>query len=592
MKIDYSRDSLLDEFGIKTLKDRYMVPGETSPQEAFARAAKAFADDAAHAQRIYDYASKQWFMFATPILSNGGTDRGLPISCFLNYVDDSRVGITEIFTENAMLSSVGGGIGTYWGHVRPAGSKTSRGSESTGQIPFVKVSDSLTLAFSQGVTRRGSNAAYSHISHPEIEEFLEIRKTTRDENRRCLNIHNAVVVNDKFMRIVKKAFADRSFDDSWDLIDPNTKQAVKTVSAKALWIKIMELRHHLGEPYIMFEDAVNEALPNFQKARGLRVHQSNLCTEITLPTNKDRTAVCCLSSVNAERYDEWKDDDLFISDLIRFLDNVLQYFIDNAPEELYKAKYSAMRERSLGLGLMGFHSYLQSKGIAFESQEARTINKEIFNHIKEAADEETIILAEERGVCPDAEGFLNVRNSHLLAIAPNASSSIMCGNTSPGIEPYRANAFNQKTMSGTSMLKNKWLVKVLEKYGINNDDTWSSIMARKGSVQHLEELTQKERDVFKTALEIDQRWIIQHAADRTEYICQGQSLNLFFPADVSKQELHTVHVLAWEMGLKTLYYLRSEAAKQSDLLSEKSTKHNFEFESRDIIEDECLMCEG
>lgn len=595
MKIDYSRDVLFDEFSLKTLKDRYMLPEEKSPQEALARAAKAFADDEEHAQRIYDYASKQWFMFATPILSNGGTDRGLPISCFLNYVDDSREGITEVFTENAMLSSVGGGIGTYWGHVRPAGSKTSRGSESTGQIPFVKVSDSLTLAFSQGVTRRGSNAAYSHISHPEIEEFLEIRKPTRDEHRRCLNIHNAVVVNDKFMRIIeKKAEAKANgeeFDDSWDLIDPNTKQVVKTVSARALWIKIMQLRAETGEPFIMFENAVNDAMPFFQAARGLKVHQSNLCTEITLPTNKDRTAVCCLSSVNAERYDEWKHDDLFISDLIRFLDNVLQYFIDNAPQALYKAKYSAMRERSLGLGLMGFHSYLQSHNVAFESEEARNINKEIFKHIKDAADEETIILAEERGICPDAEGFLNVRNAHLLAIAPNASSSIMCGNTSPGIEPYRANAFNQKTMSGTNMLKNKWLVKVLQKYGLDNDKTWDSIMAKKGSVQHLP-ISEHEKKVFKTAVEVDQRWVIMHAADRQEYICQGQSLNLFFPEDVEKRELHDIHLMAWRLGLKTLYYLRSETIKRSDMLSQATEKHEFKFDQRVIEEDECLACEG
>jgi ribonucleoside-diphosphate reductase alpha chain len=589
MKIDYSRDSLLDEFSIKTLKDRYMLPEEKSPQEAFARAAKAFSDNEEHAQRIYDYASKQWFMFATPLLSNGGSSRGLPISCFLNYIDDSREGITETFTEDAFLSSVGGGIGSYWGDVRSSGTKTSSGSESTGVIPFIKVTDSLMLAFSQGVTRRGSNAAYLHISHPEVEEFLDIRKPTGDANRRCLNIHQGTVISDKFMRVIEEASLNKSFDDSWNLIDPHTKKVVKTVSAKALWIKIIQNRAETGEPYIMFEDTVNDALPDFQARLGLKVRQSNLCSEITLATDQNRTAVCCLSSVNIERYDEWKNDPYFIPDLIRMLDNVLQVFIDNAPEQLYKAVYSAFRERSIGLGAMGLHAYLQSKGVAFESAIAKSINKHIFKNIKEQAVAETTKLAEERGACPDAKGFANIRNAHLLAIAPNASSSIICGNTSPGIEPYRANAFNQKTMSGTYLLKNKYLEKALETYGMNNEKVWNGIMANKGSIQHLP-LPDHVKEVFKTAVEIDQRWIIEHAADRQEYICQAQSLNLFFPADVSKQELHYIHMLAWKKGVKTLYYLRSEAFRRSDTLSQKMERYNFDFSKP--VDTECLSCEG
>ena len=364
VKIDYSRDELLDEFAIATLKDRYMIPGEQSPQEAFARAAETFADDEDHAQRLYDYVSNLWFMFATPVLSNGGTRRGLPISCFLNYVDDSREGITDHFTENAFLSSFGGGIGGHWSDVRSIGTKTSKGSESTGVIPFIKVVDAEMLAFSQGVTRRGSYAGYLHINHPEIEEFLDVRKPTGgDTNRKCLNLHHGVVVSDAFMERIHNAGKIDNFDDSWDLIDPHTKRVVKTVSARALWVKLLQNRMETGEPYIMFEDAVNNELPDFQRRKGLRVHHSNLCSEITLATNEERTAVCCLSSVNLEYFDEWKNHGAFIPDLIRMLDNVLQYFIDNAPEQLEKAKFSAMRERSIGLGAMGFHAYLQKNGI-------------------------------------------------------------------------------------------------------------------------------------------------------------------------------------------------------------------------------------
>jgi ribonucleoside-diphosphate reductase alpha chain len=589
--IDLEKDKLFGEFALQTLRDRYMIPEERSPQEALWRASKAFADDDEHAQRLYKYVSNQWFMFATPLLSNGGTNRGMPISCFLNYVDDSREGITDVFTEDAFLSSAGGGIGTYWGHVRSKGTKTSRGSESTGVVPFIKVSDSLMLAFSQGVTRRGSNAAYLDISHPEIEEFLDIRKPTGDANRACLNIHHGVILSDKFMRIISKAMKDRSFNDSWDLIDPHTNEVTKTVSAKALWIKIIQNRHETGEPYIMWSDTVNDELPDFQRMLGLKVNQSNLCSEITLPTDQDRTAVCCLSSVNLEKFDEWSIDPNFIADLIRMLDNTLQVFIDTAPESLYKAIYSAHRERSIGLGAMGFHAYLQSKGIPFESEIARRVNKTMFEYIKNEAVKETTRLAEERGPCPDAKGRKMVRNAHLLAIAPNASSSILCGNTSPGIEPYRANVFVQKTLTGSHTFKNQYLQEVLKSYQMDNDEVWSSIMANRGSIQHLD-IPDHIKQVFKTAIEIDQRWVITHAADRTPFICQSQSVNLFFPSNVTKKELHETHMMAWEAGVKTLYYLRSEAFKRSDNLSQKMERAVFNFDSTVQEEDDCLACEG
>ena len=589
MKLDYSRDKLLTDFSKITLRDRYMLPGEESPQEAFARAAEAFADDEAHAQRIYDYASQMWFMFATPVLSNGGTKRGLPISCFLNYVDDSREGITEHFTENAFLSSFGGGIGGYWGDVRSAGTKTSKGSESTGVVPFLKVVDAEMLAFSQGITRRGSYAGYMDISHPEIEEFLDVRKPTGgDTNRKCLNLHHGVIVSDKFMEKIHLATKEPGFDDSWELIDPHSQEIKKTVSARALWVKILQNRMETGEPYIMFEDAVNNNLPEFQKKKGLRVHQSNLCSEITLATNEERTAVCCLSSVNLEYYDEWKKVPAFIPDLVRFLDNVLEYFIQNAPSSLKKAKYSAKRERSIGLGAMGFHAYLQKNLVPFESAIAAALNQEIFSHIKTEADKETRKLAVERGACPDDDSC-TVRNAHLLAIAPNASSSILCGNTSPSIEPFRANAFTQKTKSGSNLLKNKYLDKLLMKkigHADVYDETWRSIVINKGSVQHLDCLTEDEKDIFKTAVEINQSWLIEHAAERQEYICQSQSLNLFFPPDVNKADLHNAHMLAWAKNLKTLYYLRSEAISRADEVSNQA-KREIIFEQSD-----CLSCEG
>ena len=586
VKIDFKKDDLLDEFAITTLKDRYMVPGEDSPQEAFARAAMAFADDDDHAQRLYDYVSNLWFMFATPVLSNGGTTRGLPISCFLNYVEDSREGITDHYVENAFLSSFGGGIGGHWSDVRAQGTKTSKGSESTGVIPFVKVVDAEMLAFSQGVTRRGSYAAYLHMSHPEIEEFLDVRKPTGgDTNRKSINLHHGVVVPDSFMELIHSATKYPDFDDSWDLIDPHTGRVKRSVSARALWVKLLQNRMETGEPYIMFEDAVNAELPDFQKKKGLVVNHSNLCSEITLATDEERTAVCCLSSVNLEYYDEWSKHPAFIPDLIRMLDNVLDDFIQRAPEQLHRAKFSAMRERSLGLGAMGFHAYLQKNRIPFESLQAQAANVKIFDHIKQDADKTTRKLAQEKGACPD-DDTCTVRNAHLLAIAPNASSSIICGNTSPSIEPFRANAFTQKTKSGSNLLKNKYLVGLLKSYTQDTDEVWKSIIANKGSVQHLEFLDQDEKDIFKTAVELNQSWLVEHAAQRQEYICQSQSLNLFFPPDVNKGDLHNAHMLAWAKNLKTLYYLRSEAIGRADNVSNQA-KREIIFEQED-----CLSCEG
>jgi len=589
MNIDYNRDKLLSDFGIETLKDRYMIPGEKSPQDAFARAATAFADDEAHAQRLYDYASNLWFMFSTPILSNGGTDRGLPISCFLNYVPDSRKGITDHYTENAFLSSVGGGIGSYWGDVRSVGSSTSKGSQSTGVIPFIKVVDAEMLAFSQGITRRGSCAVYLDIDHPEIEEFLDIRKPTGgDTNRKSTNLHHAVILSDKFMRIIKEAASTPGFDDSFDLIDPNSKRVLKTVSAKALWVKIIQNRVETGEPYIMFGDTVNRALPEWLKAQGLKVHHSNLCTEILLPTSEDRTAVCCLSSVNLEEFDSWRDNKDFIPDIIRMLDNVLEHFILNAPDELYKAAYSAVRERSIGLGAMGLHAYLQRHYVAYESPFARKINKDIYKHLKSEGLRADKILADERGPCLDALDYgVHRRFSHIMAPAPNASSSIFCGDTSPSNELYPANAYTRKTTSGSSLLKNEYLEHILQEMDRDTMEVWSSIITNQGSVQHLEFLDQHTKDVFKTSNEVRQSSIILMAADRSADICQGQSTNLSYPSDVSKRELHDDLILAWETGVKTLYYLRSRAVRKAEKVSNITERVYIPIDASD-----CVACEG
>ena len=584
--MDYSKDTNLSEAGLRILKDRYLTDKEQSPQEAFYRVAKVFSDDSEMAERIYGYVSNLWFMFSTPILTNGGTQKGMPISCFLNYVPDSREGLTTHYTENAFLASVGGGIGGFWGHIRSDGTGTSGGSQSSGSIPFMHVVDSEMLAFSQGKTRRGSYATYQDISHPEIEEFLELRKPSGgDIHRKCLNLHHGINISDSFMSIINQCTINPSANDDWQLIDPHTKKVIRTVSAKRLWQKILETRVATGEPYLSFIDTIQKSLPLSQKKLGLKVHHSNLCSEITLPTNEERTAVCCLSSLNLEKYDEWKEDPKFIPDVVRFLDNVLEYFINNATDFLHRAKYSAMRERSIGLGAMGFHSYLQSKSVPFASAIAKGINLKIFKHIKEQALATSKILAEERGEAPDMEGT-GLRFAHMLAIAPNASSSIICGSTSPSIEPLRANAYTQKTMSGTHFMRNKYLEKLLKEKEINTDETWKSIIANRGSVRHLEQLNDWEKDVFATAIEIDQRWIIELAADRQKEICQSQSLNIFVPSDVNIKDLHLLHLSAWKKGIKTLYYCRSEAIKRAEIISTK-----IERIVRPDSDSDCLACE-
>lgn len=583
INIDYSRDDLLTESGKTILKDRYLLPTEASPQDGFARAAKTFADDQAHAQRLYDYASKLWFMFSTPVLSNGGTTRGLPISCFLNYVDDSREGLADHYTENIWLSSMGGGIGGYWGDVRSQGMATSIGNKTTGVIPFMHVVDSQMTAFHQGATRRGSYASYMDVSHPEIVEFIEMRKPTGgDIHRKNLNLHHGINITDAFMEAVQKG-------DSWDLIDPHTKQVIKTTDARTLWIKILETRIATGEPYISFIDTVNAALPESQKKLGLKFNHSNLCSEITLPTAKDRTAVCCLSSVNLEYFDEWKDNKLFIEDLVRMLDNVLEYFITSAPSYMWRAVNSARCERAIGLGAMGLHSYFQKREVAMDGEKSKDINEYIFKHIHNEAQSANEKLGAERGSPADMEGT-GLRHSHVIAIAPNASSSVICGGTSPSIEPLRANAFSQKTLSGTFLMKNKYLERVLIRYDRNNKEVWKSIVTNGGSVQHLDFLSDEEKEVFKTAIEMDQRLLVDLAADRQQYICQSQSLNLFLPPDVDTKTLHGIHLRAWKGKVKTLYYMRSQALKKVENLSsqiERTIRQDYQQE-----EAACVACEA
>tara|TARA_R100000005_G_scaffold860_1_gene517 strand:+ start:2894 stop:4645 length:1752 start_codon:yes stop_codon:yes gene_type:complete len=581
LDIDITKDDMLPKNAVDILRDRYMLPEEISPQESFARACMAFADNKAHAERLYKYVSNLWFMFASPLLSNGGTDRGLPISCFLNYVPDSRTGLAEHYTENIWLSSMGGGIGGYWGHIRSQGQSTSKGNKTTGVIPFMHVVDSQMVAFNQGSTRRGSYASYMDISHPEIIEFMEMRKPSGgDINRKNLNLHHGVVVSDKFMKAIEG-------DLDWDLIDPNSKEVVKSVKARTLWIKLLETRVATGEPYIMFGDTVQRGLPKELKAKGLKVHQSNLCSEITLPTAEDRTAVCCLSSLNLEYFDEWSKDEMFIEDIVRMLDNTLDSFIKSAPSTMWRAVKSAQSERSIGLGTMGFHSYLQKSGIALQSPMSMAPNLKIFKHIKTKCDKANMLLGKEKGEAPDMKGT-GKRFSHMTAIAPNASSSVICGNTSPSIEPLRANAFSQKTLSGSFLLKNKYLEQLLEKKGMNTKDVWSSIITSGGSVQHLDFLNAQEKNIYKTAIEIDQAWLVDLAAERQKYICQAQSLNLFFPPDADVRRLNSVHKRAWTKGLKTLYYLRSEAIKRAENVSMKVERQV----RQDSAEDECVMCQA
>ena len=563
IKIDRSRDAKLTDFGKATLKDRYLGHNE-SYQDLFARVASSYADDNLHAQRIYNYISNLWFMPATPVLSNGGTKRGLPISCFLNEASDSLNGILDLWSENVWLAAKGGGIGSYWGNLRSIGEKIGKVGKTSGIIPFIKVMDSLTMAISQGSLRRGSAACYLPIDHPEIEEFIEMRRPTGgDPNRKALNLHHGVLVSDAFMRAVET-------DEQWALKSPADGTVQQTISARNLWIRLLTARIETGEPYIIYIDTVNRQIPQHHKLANLTVKTSNLCSEITLPTGidkdgRDRTAVCCLSSLNLEKYDEWKDDNVMINDVMRFLDNVLTDFIERAPDQFDDAKYSAEKERSVGLGVMGFHSYLQKHSIPLESVMSKAWNKKIFKHIQEHVDQASKDLADERGACPDAADYgYNERFSNKTAIAPTASISIICGGASPGVEPVAANSYTHKTLSGSFNVRNRYLVELLEKHGKNTDDVWSGITTNQGSVSHLDFLTDLEKDVFKTAFELDQKWIIELSGDRTPFISQAQSINLFVPADIHKRELHKIHFDAWKKGLKSLYYCRSKSIQRAE----------------------------
>ena len=598
IKIDRSRDKNLTDFGRATLSDRYLGQNE-SYQDLFARVASTYADNNLHAQRIYNYISNLWFMPATPVLSNGGTERGLPISCFLNEAGDSLEGILGLWSENVWLAARGGGIGSYWGNLRSIGEKIGKVGKTSGIIPFIKVMDSLTLAISQGSLRRGSAACYLPIDHPEIEEFIEMRRPTGgDTNRRSLNLHHGVLVSDAFMRAVET-------DGQWALRSPKDRSIQSTLSARNLWIRLLTARVETGEPYIIYIDTVNRQIPQHHKLAGLTVKTSNLCSEITLPTGKDRdgnerTAVCCLSSVNIEKYDEWKDDENFVEDVMRFLDNVLEDFINKAPESFANAKYAAARERSVGLGVMGLHSYFQQKGIPFGSVMSKVWNKKIFKNIQEKVDQASKDLAEERGACPDAEEFgIKERFSNKTAIAPTASISIICGGASPGIEPIAANSYTHKTLSGSYNVRNKYLAKLLDKYKKNTDEVWSSITTNQGSVSHLDFLTNEEKETFKTAFEIDQRWVVELGADRTPHISQAQSVNVFIPADVHKKELHMLHFQAWKKGLKSLYYCRSKSIQRAENINAGSstdvTKNVYSNKEESSNEDnkyeECLSCQ-
>ena len=589
--VDYSRDALFDTLGVLRLKESYMRDDEVSPQERFAFVSKAFGTDEAHAQRLYDYSSKHWLSYSTPILSFGRSARGLPISCFLPYLDDSSAGLVNTLSEVNWLSMLGGGVGIGIG-IRASDDK------SVGVMPHLRTYDASSLAYRQGRTRRGSYAAYLDISHPDILLFLEMRKPTGDPNMRTQNLHHGINITDEFMQLVERSMIDKDADDSWNLIDPHNNEVREVVSARELWQRVLDMRMQTGEPYLHFIDTSNRKMPEFQKKLGLKIRQSNLCSEIILPTDKERTAVCCLSSLNLEYYDDWKSDTLFLRDVAEMLDNVLQYFIDNAPTTVERARFSATRERSIGVGALGFHAYLQRCGIPFESPMAVGRNRQIFKHIRGQLDEANQQLGRIRGEALDAVGS-GQRFSHLMAVAPNASSSIIMGNTSPSIEPYRANAYRQDTLSGSHLTKNKWLDKIIkdkceEDKKLDYNDTWSSIIANDGSVQHLDILDEWQKDVFKTSMEIDQRWLVQHAADRQEFIDQAQSLNLFFRPDVNIKYLHAVHFLAWKSGLKTLYYCRSEKIGKADKVSKRIEREVIkELDMKAIIDgDVCLACEG
>jgi len=591
IKIDRSKDEKLTDFGKATLKDRYLGENE-SYQDLFARVASIYADDNLHAQRLYNYMSNLWFMPATPILSNGGTERGLPISCFLNEAGDSLDGILDLWSENVWLAAKGGGIGSYWGNLRSIGEKIGRVGKTSGIIPFIKVMDSLTMAISQGSLRRGSAACYLPIDHPEIEEFIEMRRPTGgDPNRKALNLHHGVLITDSFMRAVET-------NAQWALKSPKDGVIQSTVSARNLWIRLLTARIETGEPYIIFIDTVNRLIPQHHKLAGLSVKTSNLCSEITLPTGidkegHDRTAVCCLSSLNLETYDEWKEEGNFIDDVMRFLDNVLTDFINRAPDSFKDAKYSAMRERSVGLGVMGFHSFLQKNSIPLESVMSKVWNNKIFKHIRDGVDKSSKTLSEERGACPDAAEYgIKERFSNKTAIAPTASISIICGGASPGVEPVAANSYTHKTLSGSYNVRNRYLTKILEKYHKNDEDTWSSITTNQGSVEHLDFLTKNEKDTFKTAFEIDQKWIIELGADRTTNVSQAQSINIFLPADVHKRDLHQIHFQAWKRGLKSLYYCRSKSIQRAENINNSLPTNATKNESSENSDyEECLSCQ-
>jgi len=594
IKKDYTRDSLFDELGLKRLKESYMREDEQSPQDRFAFVSESFATDEAHAQRLYDYASKHWLSYSTPILSFGRNKRGLPISCYLNFLDDTSEGLVNNLSETNWLSMMGGGVGVHVG-IRGCDDK------SAGVMPHLKVYDASSLAYKQGTTRRGSYAAYLDISHPDITQFLEMRKPTGDQNMRALNLNHGVNISDKFMQIIERCMIDPNADDSWELIQPHSGKVTEVVSAKALWMKLLELRMQTGEPYLWFIDRANEGLPEYQKKLGLKNRGSNLCSEISLATSAERTAVCCLSSLNLEYFDTWKTDEQFIPDVLEMLDNVIEYFIQNAPDEIVRARFSAMQERSVGVGALGYHAYLQKNNIVFEGVVAKSTNMRMFKHIRTQLDAANEKLALVRGPCPDAATMgVMKRCSHVMAVAPNASSSIIMGNTSPSIEPYSANAYRQDTTSGAFLNKNRFLDKIIKEEALKHeeswyDDTWASIIADDGSVQNLEWMDQYTKDVFKTAAEIDQRWIIEQTSDRQQFVDQAISTNLFFRPDVSVKYLHAVHFQAWKQGLKSLYYVRSSKLRKADKVGQKVERKRIEDEidiSALVNNETCLACEG
>ena len=588
IKIDLTRDALFDSLGLQRLKESYMKDDEVSPQERFAFVSEAFSSNPEHAQRLYEYSSKHWLSYSTPILSFGRSKRGLPISCFLNYMDDSAEGLVANLSETNWLSMLGGGVGVHLG-IRNSDDK------STGVMPHLKMYDASSLAYRQGRTRRGSYAAFLDVSHPDIIQFLEMRKPTGDQNMRTLNLNHGVNISDKFMQIIERCMKDPEANDDWELVNPANGEVAEVVSAKGLWQKMLDLRMQTGEPYFIFIDTANRDMPEWLHAQDLKINGSNLCTEIFLPTSADRTAVCCLSSLNLEYYDDWRGVDLFIPDVMEMLDNVLNYFLDNAPHHIRRAVYSASRERSVGLGTLGFHAYLQKNGMAIDGVMSKLTNRDIFKYIKKECERADNNLVVKRGACPDAAEFgIERRFSHHMAIAPNASSSLIMGNTSPSIEPYRANVFRQDTLSGAHVYRNRFLVKRLAELGLNDDDTWASIIAHDGSVQHLD-IPEDVKEVFKTAMEIDQRWLVELAADRQEFIDQGQSVNLFFQPNTTIAYLHAVHFMAWKQGLKSLYYLRSDKVRKADKVGAQVKRQRIE-ETIDMTAiangETCLACEG